>query len=142
MRAGIAPSQAEGLVIRAERAGTDHLRSSKNSQDPASFARKGDGFANAVACYAQAVTDDDARQALMAILDDSKTFAELAAAVAAAYVENEGHRVFGDALRFIAERDAGVLDADLQERFAQVLSRMVESKEALALAAVLESRSE
>jgi hypothetical protein len=88
------------------------------------------------------VTDDDARRDLLAILDDSKTFEELAAAIAAAYAETDGHRVFGDALRFIAERDAGVLDAALQERFAQVLSRMVESTEALALAGVLESRGE
>jgi hypothetical protein len=93
-------------------------------------------------CYAIAVTDDEARKCLMAILDDAKTFEELATGIRAAHGAKDSHRDFGYALRFITERDAGGLDGALQERFAQVLSRMVESKEALALAAMLESSSE
>jgi hypothetical protein len=88
------------------------------------------------------VTDDEARRDLMASLDDAKTFEQLAAGITAAHGAKDSHPVFGDALRFIAERDAGGIDGGLQERFAQVLSRMVESKEALALAGLLESRDE
>lgn len=78
----------------------------------------------------------------MAILDDAKTFGELVAGITAAYGAKDSHRDFGYALRFITERDAGGLDGALQERFAQVLSMMVESKEALALAAALEGKGE
>jgi hypothetical protein len=86
------------------------------------------------------VTDDEGRRELLAILDDAKTFEELVANVTAAHGAKDGHPVFGEALRFISEGYAGGLDGALQERFAQVLSRMVESKEALALAGLLESR--
>jgi hypothetical protein len=88
------------------------------------------------------LSDDDARRRLLGILDDSKTFEELTSAITAACGAKDTHRDFGHALRFIEERDPSGLDAVLQERFAQVLSRMVESKEALALAGMLESSDE
>jgi len=43
------------------------------------------------------------------------------------------------ALRFLEHGDATGLDAELQERFAQVLSRFVESSRALELAGKLEA---
>jgi hypothetical protein len=88
------------------------------------------------------VTNDEARRELFAILDDAKTFDELVAGITAASGAKDSPRVFADALRFISERDVSGLDGALQERFAQVLSRMVESTEALALAGLLESSGE
>jgi hypothetical protein len=88
------------------------------------------------------VTDDEARRDLMAILDDARTFEELVAGIRAAQGAKVSHPDFGHALRFVTERDPDGLDDALQERFAQVLSRMVESKEALALAGLLESSGE
>lgn len=84
------------------------------------------------------LTDVEARSRLMRILDDAVSFEQLGAGITAEHAAKESHAVFGAALRFIAERDPTGLDAELQERFAQALSRMVESREALALAGVLE----
>ena len=75
---------------------------------------------------------------LLAILDDSKTFESVSHAIRASHAATETHGLFGSALRFIEETDPSGLDAELQERFAQALSRMVESTRALELAGVLE----
>jgi hypothetical protein len=83
------------------------------------------------------VSDAEARARLLKILDDARTFEELSRAVAHEHAAKT-HAVFECAARFLAERDPAGLDSALQERFAQVLSRMVESKEALSLAGVLE----
>lgn len=81
--------------------------------------------------------DDEARSRLLKVLDDAKTFEELCGGIEAAHSEHAG-AVFACALRFVTESDPDGLDAMLQERFAQVLSRMVESTRALHLAGVLE----
>jgi hypothetical protein len=86
------------------------------------------------------LTDQEARARLLKILDDAKTFEDLGKGITAEYAEKESHPVFGCALRFLAEADPTKLDAGLQERLAQVLSRFVESKEALHLAGVLEGQ--
>jgi len=85
------------------------------------------------------VTDDEARIRLLAVLDKAHTFAELGAAISAEHGAASGRGVFGCALRFLSKGDATVLDAGLQERFAQVLSRFVESRIALQLAGMLEA---
>ena len=85
------------------------------------------------------MTDDEARNRLLAVLDKAHTFAELCAAISAEHGAASGRGLFGCALRFLSEGDATVLDAGLQERFARVLSRFVESPRALQLAGVLES---
>jgi len=84
------------------------------------------------------LTDAEARTRLLGILDDAKTFEDLGDGITAAYDATNTHALFTAALRFIAERDPSGLDGELQERFAQALSRMVESREALELAGVLE----
>jgi hypothetical protein len=84
------------------------------------------------------LTDAEAQKRLLGILDDSKSFESLCHAVRASHAAKESHPVFAAALRFIEERDPYGLDAALQERFAQSLSRMVESRDALALAGLLE----
>ena len=83
------------------------------------------------------LTDTEARNQLLKILDDSRTFVELDRAIAAERGSN-AHDLFGCAARFLADRDPAGLDGALRERFAQVLSRMVESTEALKLAGILE----
>jgi hypothetical protein len=83
-------------------------------------------------------TDDEARARLLRILDDAKTFAELGNGITAVA---GAAAVFGCALRFITEGDASGLDGALQERFAQVLSRFVESPRALHLAGLLENKT-
>ena len=83
-------------------------------------------------------TDDEARARLLKIQDDAKTFVELADGIAASV---EKGAVFGCAVKFIAEGDASGLDGALQERFAQVLSRFVESPRALHLAGALENKT-
>jgi hypothetical protein len=83
------------------------------------------------------LSDAEARARLLKILDDSRTFADLDQAITAEHAAKT-HALFGDAVRFLAERDASGLDGALRERFAQVLSRMVESTEALKLAGILE----
>jgi hypothetical protein len=85
-----------------------------------------------------ALTDADVRARVLAILDDSKTFESLCHGIRTSYATTEGHAVFASALRFIDETDPSGLDAELQERFAQALSRMVESTRALELAGALE----
>jgi hypothetical protein len=84
------------------------------------------------------LTDDEARARLLRILDDAKTFEELEAGI----TDGQGAKasaIFDRALKFIADGDAGGLDGELRERFAQVLSRFVESRKALHLAGVLEN---
>ena len=85
------------------------------------------------------LTDREARDRLLKILDDARTFEELGDGITAESGA-KAHPLFGCALRFLAEEDPSQLDVDLQERFAQVLSRMVESKRALHLAGVLEAQ--
>jgi hypothetical protein len=82
--------------------------------------------------------DADARARLLAILDDSKTFESVSHGIRASHAATGHHPVFGSALRFIEDADPSGLDAELQERFAQALSRMVESTRALELAGMLE----
>lgn len=84
-------------------------------------------------------SDDDATVRLLKILDDARTFEGLCDGISGAYGAAHSHPLFGTALRFIADGDASNLGPDLQERFAQVLSRFVESKRALELAAILEA---
>jgi hypothetical protein len=84
------------------------------------------------------LTDADARSGLLGILDDAKTFEELSDGIHATAATRESHAVFDTALRFITHGDPSGLDAELQERFAQALSRMVESTRALELAGMLE----
>lgn len=84
-------------------------------------------------------TEGEARQRLFDILDGARTFEELSAGITAAHDATESHPDFGHVQRFLIKRDPSGLDPALQERLAQVLSRMVESTEALALAGVLES---
>ena len=86
------------------------------------------------------LNEDEARRRLLQILDDAKTFEELDGAVLVEYAAKTG-AVFGSVVKFFAESDPKGLDGPLQERFAQVLSRFVESREALHLAAVLEAGS-
>ncbi len=83
-------------------------------------------------------TDAEARERLLRILDDAKTFEDVAGGITAEHGAPGSHALFGFAERFITEQDPSKLDSGVQERFAQVLSRMVDSKEALHLAAVLE----
>ena len=83
-------------------------------------------------------SEDDARARLLKIIDDAKTFDELDERIQDEYA-TKSDAVFGAAVRFLAENDPSGLDAAVQERFAQALSRMVDSEEALRLAAVLES---
>ncbi len=83
------------------------------------------------------VTEDEARQRLLKILDDATTYDGLARTIEAEHAAKSG-AIFGDVVKFFAESDPGGLDGELQERFAQVLSRFVESREALHLAGVLE----
>jgi hypothetical protein len=83
-------------------------------------------------------SEDDARARLLKIIDDAKTFDELDERIQDEYATKSGV-VFGAAVRFLAESDPSGLDASVQERFAQALSRMVDSEEALRLAAILES---
>lgn len=84
------------------------------------------------------LTDDDARARLLKILDDARTFDELHGALVAAR-RADSHGLFDSALRFVASDDAAGLDWPVRERFAQVLSRFVESTRALHLAGVLEA---
>jgi len=83
-------------------------------------------------------SEDDARARLLKIIDDAKSFEELDERVQDEYATKSG-AVLGAAVRFLAESDPSGLDTVVQERFAQALSRMVDSEEALRLAAVLES---
>lgn len=84
------------------------------------------------------LSDDDARQLLLKILDDARTFDELHAALVAA-AGSEPHPVFGFALRFVTDDNPTGLEWAVRERLAQVLSRFVESRRALHLAGVLEA---
>jgi hypothetical protein len=72
------------------------------------------------------------------LLDDAHAFDELTALLTTEFRTNN-HALFGRALRFISEGNPRVLDDELQERFAQVLSRFVESRRALELAGILET---
>jgi hypothetical protein len=84
------------------------------------------------------VTEARARERLLKILDDAHDFGELGAGLAAEH-DGNGDALFGAARRFLAEGNAACLDAELKERFAQVLSRFVESRRALELAGILEA---
>jgi hypothetical protein len=84
------------------------------------------------------VADAEARVQLLKLLDNARTFDELLEGVTAEYGAKT-HTLFGTALRFLAEGDPDCLDDELQERFAQVLSRFVESRRGLALAGILET---
>ena len=84
------------------------------------------------------LTDAEARQRLLKILDDARTFDELHAAVVAA-AASDPNDLFGRALHFVTADDATGLAWAVRERFAQVLSRFVESRRALHLAGVLEA---
>ena len=91
------------------------------------------------ACYARGVLSEaEARARLLKIIDDAKSFEQLAEHVRAEHEAKSG-AAFGAAVRFLAESDPSGLEFSVQERFAQALSRMVESEEALRLAAVLEA---
>jgi hypothetical protein len=77
---------------------------------------------------------------VLKVLDDAKTFEALQRGLwgivefglRAPDVENA-------AMRFVFKGDPSNLDDELRERFAQVLSRFVESREALSLAGMLEA---
>ena len=84
------------------------------------------------------LTDDEARARLLKILDDARTFDDLHAALLATGGA-ETHVLFGCALRFVANDDPAGLEWAVRERFAQVLSRFVESRRALHLAGLLEA---
>jgi hypothetical protein len=84
------------------------------------------------------LSEGDARNRLLKIIDDAKTFEELDERIQDEYA-TKSDAVFGAAVRFLAESDPSELDDAVQERLAQALSRMVDSEEALRLAAVLES---
>jgi hypothetical protein len=83
------------------------------------------------------VSDADALARLLQLLDDARTFAELDESLKRE--QGAPTDLFARALRFVAEGDPSCLDAPLQERFAQVLSRFVESRRALKLAGILEA---
>jgi hypothetical protein len=87
------------------------------------------------------LTDAEGRARLMKVLDDARTFDELGASITAEYAAKT-HELFARALRFLADGDPSCLDAALKERFAQVLSRFVESRRALELAGILEASGE
>lgn len=84
------------------------------------------------------LSDDEARQLLLKMLDDARSFDALHAALVAA-AASEHHRLFGFAVRFVTDDDPAGLEWSVRERFAQVLSRFVESRRALHLAGVLEA---
>ena len=84
------------------------------------------------------LTEDEARQRLLKLLDDARTFDALNAALAAARAA-EPHALLDCALRFVTDDRPTGLDWAVRERFAQVLSRFVESRRALHLAGVLEA---
>ena len=84
------------------------------------------------------LSEADAHVKLLKLIDAAKSFDELAVFIREGYAARGG-ATFGAALRFIAESDPSGLDAEVQERFAEALSRMVESPDALRLAGVLES---
>ena len=77
------------------------------------------------------------RSLLLKIIDDAKSFEQLDEHIRAEHEAKRG-AVFDEAVRFFAESDPSGLNVTVQERLAQALSRMVESEEALRLAAVLE----
>jgi len=96
------------------------------------------------------LTDAEARQRLLEIIDGAHTFEELRDAIVdevaalTAPAAPKTAAIFGAALRFVtdAQPDPGTLEPVVQERFAQALSRMVDSKQALHLAALLEAGDE
>lgn len=85
-------------------------------------------------------TDDETRRRILKVLDDARTFEELRSGVVHAVpLHGTTSAVLAGALRFVDEGDASALDEKLEERFAQVLSRFVESRRALELAGLLEA---
>lgn len=85
-------------------------------------------------------TDDETRRRVLELLDDAHTFDELRRSFEAQIsLVAVRPALLDGALRFLEDGDATGLDAELQERFAQVLSRFVESRRALELAGKLEA---
>jgi hypothetical protein len=85
-------------------------------------------------------TEDETRRRLLELLDDAHSFDELRRSFQAQIsLVAPRPALLEGALRFAEEGDASGLDAEFQERFAQVLSRFVESKRALELAGKLEA---
>jgi hypothetical protein len=88
-------------------------------------------------------SDDDVRTRILKILDDARTFTELRLQLIRELpLGVPAPEPLGCALDFLRDGDATLLDAPLQERFAQVLSRFVESRRALELAGMLEAGTE
>jgi hypothetical protein len=87
--------------------------------------------------------DDDARALILKVLDDAHTFDELRNGLLRLVRagETQGPSLTA-ALHFVDDGDPNELDDELEERFAQVLSRFVESRRALDLAAMLEAGDE
>jgi hypothetical protein len=84
-------------------------------------------------------TDDQTRRRILKLLDDARTFEELRLGlVRAVPLHGTNSSLLAGALRFVDDGDATDLDEVLEERFAQVLSRFVESRRALELAGLLE----
>lgn len=83
-------------------------------------------------------TDDETRRRLLELLDDARTFDELERSFRGR-IGTDPSPLLEGALRFVEAGDPSGLDAELEERFAQVLSRFVESRRALELAGKLEA---
>jgi hypothetical protein len=82
--------------------------------------------------------DDETRRHLLELLDDAHSFGELERGLRAR-VDAAPCNLLHGALRFLETSDVDGLEPELQERFAQVLSRFVESRRALELAGKLEA---
>ena len=83
-------------------------------------------------------SDDETRRRLLELLDAAHSFDELERGFRAR-IGTVPSPLLEGALRFIDAGDASGLDPELEERFAQVLSRFVESRRALELAGKLEA---
>lgn len=83
-------------------------------------------------------TDDETRRRLLELLDDARTFDELERSLRGR-IGTDPSPLLEGALRFLEAGDPSGLDPELEERFAQVLSRFVESRRALELAGKLEA---
>jgi hypothetical protein len=84
-------------------------------------------------------TEVEARARVLKVLDDAKTFEDLRHGLLGGEEFGAAATASEDAaFRFIFKGDPSGLDGELEERFAQVLSRFVESREAMHLAGMLE----
>ncbi len=82
----------------------------------------------------------DVRVRLLKLLDGARTFDELRVAlVGEVPLDDAEPPLVRCALRFVTSGITSGLDDELRERFAQVLSRFVESTRALELAGMLEA---